>query len=447
DARTIAVMSDFGMNVVGKIQRCGTGHHVYHMAFWRKYVNPVFGQCIAAQLFGQTTHHTHFVVPGKNLAQPFDFFFKTVTVVGVNNTFLVTPVCTDTKFCIIVHYIGANLDFYNFVMWSNYRGMQGLVAVFLGVGDVVVEFVWNHSPHIVHNTERGIAVAYFRHQYPDGADIVDLGKIQLLALHLAPDTVDAFGAAVDFGINTRALELATQFIGNFGDKTLAVYTAFINQAGNTFVVFRLQISEREVFEFPFQLADTQSVSQRRVDVKDFAGDPATFFLAGVFDCPDGAGTLGQLDQRNPHVINHGQQHLADVFDLVLVLSEYTGAAGVGFINSRHAQYAFQQSGNVVTKLLTYLLQWQTRFTHRAIKQRHQDGIGIQTQLGENFGHLQAGTIGTDAWRPDILCGNGLLLNFPGQITGTLELFVVSQRHIALQTIQPLLKVDTAVRIK
>ena len=73
--------------------------------------------------------------------------------------------------------------------------MQRLVAVFLGVGNVVVKLVGNVVPAGVDNPQYGVAVGDFRHQNTHGAHVVYLGEIDPLALHFAPDGVDMLGPA------------------------------------------------------------------------------------------------------------------------------------------------------------------------------------------------------------------------------------------------------------
>jgi hypothetical protein len=62
------------------------------------------------------------------------------------------------------------------------------------------------------------------------------------------------------------------------------------------------------------------VGERRVDVEDFAGHAVALLVVGGFHRTDRAGTFGQLDQRDAHVVDHGHEHLAQVFDLALSAS-------------------------------------------------------------------------------------------------------------------------------
>ena len=89
-----------------------------------------------------------------------------------------------------MHGLGTDLHLHHLAFRTDDSRVQGLIPVFLGVGDVIVEFVGNMAPECVHDTKRGVTVTDFRHQDADGPNIVHLGKIDALAPHFPPDTVD-----------------------------------------------------------------------------------------------------------------------------------------------------------------------------------------------------------------------------------------------------------------
>ncbi|GBF29334.1 hypothetical protein MnTg03_00905 [bacterium MnTg03] len=70
--------------------------------------------------------------------------------------------------------------------------MQGLVAVFLGVGNIVIEFVRDMLPGSMHNAEHYITIGYRINQNSHRAQVKQLVELQVLFLHLAPDTNNMF---------------------------------------------------------------------------------------------------------------------------------------------------------------------------------------------------------------------------------------------------------------
>ena len=70
--------------------------------------------------------------------------------------------------------------------------MQGLVAVILGVGNIVIEFVRDMLPGSMHNAEHYIAISYRINQNSHRTHVKQFVEFQVLFLHLAPDTHDMF---------------------------------------------------------------------------------------------------------------------------------------------------------------------------------------------------------------------------------------------------------------
>ena len=85
------------------------------------------------------------------------------------------------------------------------------------------------------------------------------------------------------------------------------------------VGLRLEHLEAEVLELPLELPDAQALGQRRVDLGGLAGD-ALLLLDG--QRAQGAHVVqpvGELDEDDADVLRHGQEHLADVLGLLLLV--------------------------------------------------------------------------------------------------------------------------------
>ena len=81
----------------------------------------------------------------------------------------------------------------------------------------------------------------------------------------------------------------------------------------------MSVAQRQVFELPLQLPDTQTSGQRSKHPAGFRGDalsPAGFVILRV---PQHHDALSQLDHRDPGVVDHGYQHTFYVFYLILSL--------------------------------------------------------------------------------------------------------------------------------
>ncbi len=72
------------------------------------------------------------------------------------------------------------------------------------------------------------------------------------------------------GANAGRCQRLAQFGQRLADKRFAIAAALVKQLGDAPVDVRLQEAEGQILQLPFQLPDTESVGQRRVDV---AGQP------------------------------------------------------------------------------------------------------------------------------------------------------------------------------
>ena len=71
---------------------------------------------------------------------------------------LVFPVRGNTFFRDTVHLVGADLHLEGLAI-VNHRGVQGLIQVRAGHGDVIFEPPWHGPPDLVHHAERGVTIA------------------------------------------------------------------------------------------------------------------------------------------------------------------------------------------------------------------------------------------------------------------------------------------------
>ena len=383
-------MADLGVNPVGKVQRRRAFGQIDGVTVRGEDIHPVRLD-IDAQLIGQATDIAQFFVPLQHLAQPRDFLFVLVGP-GLDVSALVAPVRANPQLGLFVHGMGANLHFQDLAFRPDHGSMQRAVAVLLGVGDIVVEFLRDMPPQGMDDAQRGIAVAHFRHQYPYGTHVIDLAEGQALALHFAPDRVDVLGPAADVGVgHAGGFQLGTQLVHHIADKALSVEAALMQQGGDLFVLLGLQIAEGQVLQLPLDVADAQAVRQWRINIEHLAGDAVALLVRGIFDRANRAGTFSQLDQCHAHVINHGNQHLAQVFDLALGAQHHRLTGAEAGTDGRHAQYTINQFGHHRTEALADGRQQHLPFAHATIENRGNQGILIQFQIGQYLGDFQPGT--------------------------------------------------------
>ena len=337
-----------------------------------------------------------------------------------------------------MHGEGTDLDFQHLAFRAHHRRVQALVAVGLGAGDIVVEFLGHVLPQGMDDAQGGVAVAQLRHQYPHGAHVIDFAEFQVLFLHLPPDAVDMLGPAVDFGaVDAVFLQVATQLLQHIVDVLFPVQAFFIQQLGDLLVGARLQIAEGQVLQLPLELPDPEAMGQGRIDIEDFLGHLALTLGLGFLHGADNHGPLGQLHQGHAHVVDHGHQHFAHVVELAVLLAEHRLAGGVQVgANGGHAQHAFDQAGHIRAEFFLHFRQGDLPFAHGAVENGCGQHIGIGAQVNQHFGHFQADIQAALAIGPVATGG------FPGHLalfrplTGLLQCLAVAYRGPGIKLRQP-----------
>ena len=152
----------------------------------------VAGILADALVFQQLAH------PGQTLVQ----------LVVAAQALLVLPVCGNAVLGLLVHGTGADLHLEGDALVTDDRGVQALVAVGLGGGDIVLEAVGQRVVHIVDEAQGAVALGQTVQNHTNGVNIVDLIKGLVLHDGLAVDAVDALDPALDGGTLDAALDQA-----------------------------------------------------------------------------------------------------------------------------------------------------------------------------------------------------------------------------------------------
>ncbi len=172
----------------------------------------------------------------------------------------------------------------------------------------------------MHDPERRVAVAHVLDEDADGVDVVDLAELRALALHLLPDAVDVLRPSLQVGLDPRLLEPRAQVGDRAIDVGLAAAPARVEQLGELAEPLRLERLEREVFELPLHLPDPEPLGQWGVDLECLAGDSLLLLRRQPVQRAHVVQPVGQLDQDDPDVLGHREEHLPDVLGLLLLVA-------------------------------------------------------------------------------------------------------------------------------
>ncbi len=303
DLGPAAAVPDHGVHVVGEIQRRGPVRQVDHLAHRGQGVDAVLDQ-LGVQRACQRSVLPALLVRVQQPAHPLDLALQRRIA---RAALLVAPVRGHAQLGLLVHLEGADLHFQVLAFRSHHRGVQGAVIVALGAGNVVVELAGDGSPQRVHHAQGRIAGRNIVHQHAHGAQIVELAEGNILGPHLLPDAVNVLGPSGDLAAHALGGQCVGQLLLHLLDEAFAGAALVGQQRRDATVGLRLQVAERQVFQFPLELPDAQPVGQRSMDVTGQPGqrNALRFRCLGRHAHP--RQLLGQQDRHHPQVAHDRQQ--------------------------------------------------------------------------------------------------------------------------------------------
>ena len=192
---------------------------------------------------------------------------------------LVQPVGGDAVVGHLFHFAGADLDLDRHPVHAEQRGMQRLVAVGLGNGDVVLEAPGQRLVQVVYGAEHAIAGIDLVDDDPERVDIHDLVEGPTLAAHLLVDAVEVFLAAADFALDAVDSQAVTQGFLDLVDDFLAIAPGALDRLVDPRGAHRVHGLEAQVLELDAHGMHAQAVGNGCVDFQGFLGDPPAL-LAG-----------------------------------------------------------------------------------------------------------------------------------------------------------------------
>ena len=269
------------MDLVRKIHRGSTGGELNDAALRRQAVDMIIFHgrrcrmpllprlsigCLDALLSSAPAHITP---PGQKLTQPrHTLLLSNGSSVGIARL-LVAPMRCNTEFCKFMHGSGADLNFNRAAELIGNDGMERLIAIRLGIGNIVVILLRQNREVLLHNRERFIALLDGFDDDSYGPDVKELIKAQVLALHLFPNGIDMLWPARHLGLNTVRSHQRLDLLHRQSHEFQTFLTRLIEFSSNLVIFGRMRKAKREVFELPLDLPNTESISQGRINGERF----------------------------------------------------------------------------------------------------------------------------------------------------------------------------------
>src|SRR5688572_20233583 len=313
---------------------------------------------------------------------------------------LVHPVSRDAVLGRAVHIVGADLHLEELTAGTEDGGMQRLIRVRLGTGDVVLDAFLDRCPLVMNDAQHVVAVRYRPHDDPYRHEIIDLVERLGSLLHLLEDGPEVLGPAGHFEpVDPRLLQLGIKRGLQLEDGLLPRGTLGRHLHGQLAILIRLQELERQVFQFRLDTGHAEPVRQRGVDLPGFQRDPAAPLRRQVLQRPHVVQPVAQLDDDDAGILGDGQEKLAVVLDLLFSGGVERQAGNFG--------QAVHDAGHLGTELPGDVLHAHIGVFDYVMQEGRHDGSAVQQLLGQNQRH-------GDGMRDEVFTRHALLTPVRGR---------------------------------
>ncbi len=299
---------------------------------------------------------------------------------------LVLPVRRDAVFGSLVHVPGADLDLEGDALRADDGRVDGLVAVGLRGGDIVLETARQGLEHVVDVAEDVVAVGNALDDHAEGAEVENFVELLVLRIHLAVDGIDVLDSTGNFALNVPVVEpglnLVLDGLHEFfehGHVLLEGVRDFLEADG-------VEIEQREVLQLPLGLLHAEAVGDRSVDFHRFKGLGALLFRRLVLHRPHVVEAVGDLDHDDADVLRHGDEHLAHVLHLLVLFA--------GVLDARELGDAFDEVRDRRAELLGDVLIGQRGVLDRIVQEGGDDAVLVREphfdavlRRGDAVGHI------------------------------------------------------------
>ncbi len=181
---------------------------------------------------------------------------------------------------------------------------------------------------------------------------------------------------------------------------------------------RLQVVERQVLKLPLDARYPQPVRERSVDLHRLARLLVAALLGQRRERPHVVQPVRELDEDDPDVLGHRDEHLAQIVGLGLGKRFELDLAELG--------HPVDKVGDLVAEALADLVERNLGVLHDVVKQRGLQRRGVHVQLGEDESDLD----GVVDERLAALAALALVRK-PSEVEGLVEAGEVSVRVVGL----------------
>ena len=257
--------------------------------------------------------------------------------------------------------------------------MDGLIAIGLPVGNIVLKTPRHRFPEFMDITQHGIDIAWSIQDTADGNQIIDFIKAFLFILHLAVDRVDMLWSAINFSMQMAFPCIGLNLVDNLFDQFFSLATFFLHHMRNLVEFCLIQITERQIFKLPLDARNPETVGEWCIDFHGLTRNAFLLVLAQMLESAHIMQAVSQFNQNHADILRHGHKHLAVVFRQLLFVGLVLDLPELGHPIDDHA--------HIMTKFTLKIIQGRVRIFHDIMQKAAGNRHSIQFQLSKDSCHL------------------------------------------------------------
>ena len=278
----------------------------------------------------------------------------------------------DAVFGNLVHLLGADLHLKGDAVIPHHGGVEGLVHIGLGGADIVLEPAQDRLIQIVNDAQDVIALRHGVHDNPEGKQVKYIVQRFILGIHLAIDAVWVLHAAVDDTLDARLLQPLCDLGRDRSHEAVILRGLFLQGLDDLLVADGVQVLQAQILQLPLQLLHSQTVGNGGIDLHGLQRFLLLLLRGLILHGAHIMEPVGHLDEDDPNVLAHGQEHLAQILHLLLSL-------GCG-LNAGQLADPLHNISNGGGKGSGYILMGGVGILDGVMEQGGGNGLRVQVQL-------------------------------------------------------------------
>lgn len=226
--------------------------------------------------------------------------------------FVVIKTGSETTFGIFVHGLSADLEFDYLFVWSDDGGVERLITVLFGDGEIIFDASSHGSIERMDESEGEIAVGDVVDDDAESDKVVDFIDVLIVFGELFVEGIDGLGAPVYFEGNFFGGEEVGDLFANLGKSLGGGFGVGLEEDFELVVAFFVDIGEGEVGEFDAEFAHVEAIGERGEDFEGLFGD--LFLLVGG-EGGEGAEiveAIGEFDDEDANVGAEGDEEAEEI---------------------------------------------------------------------------------------------------------------------------------------